>query len=210
MPEPSLPVLVALSPGTLHEEAPERFLGAVQRALDGGLEALLLREPGLSDRALLDLARRLRLVLGPRRRLVLHDRAHLVRASRADALHVGFRSLAPSVARTVVGPELPLGFSAHAHDATEARAGADYLFLGPVLATPSKEGLLPPLGFEGLARACAAETRPVWALGGLAPEHAAGVRGAGARGLAVLRGVLGADDPARAVERYLDAWNRAG
>ncbi len=205
-----LPVLLALSPGNLHEQRVETLLGPLARALDAGLQALLLREPGLPDRATLELARRLRAVLGESRRLVLHDRAHLVAACGADALQLGYRSLPPLAARSVVGPALPIGFSAHAHDDAQARAGADFLLLGPVLATPSKQGLLEPLGFERLAQACATETRPVWALGGLKPEHAGDVRAAGARGIAVLSGVLGADDPARADERYLDAWNAAG
>ena len=104
---------------------------------------------------------------------------------------------------------MPLGFSAHAHDAPESRAGADFLLLGPVLATPSKEGRVEPLGFEGLARECARETRPIWAIGGLKPEHARTVRAAGAGGLAVLSGVLGADDPGRAARSYLEAWGQA-
>ncbi len=201
-----LPVLLALSPGDLREPDARAFLGRVERAVAGGLEALLLRERELSERAYLELAGRLRKLL---RVLVVHDRLHLVRELGADALALGYRSLPPAAARRALGSALPIGFSAHAHDTPEARTGADFLLLGPVLRTPSKEGLVEPLGFERLARECARETRPVWAIGGLQPEHAAALRASGARGLAVLSGVLGADDPQLAARSYLDAWERA-
>lgn len=194
-----LPVLLALSPGDLREQDARAFLGRVERAVAGGLEALILRERELSDRAYLELGARLRTLV---RTLVVHDRVHLAALLGADALQLGFGSLPPSAA----GTGIRLGFSAHAHDTPEARAGADFLLLGPVLATPSKEGLVEPLGFEGLARECARETRPIWAIGGLKPEHAAPVRAAGARGMAVLSGVLGAPDPEHAARSYLEAW----
>ena len=196
-----LPVLLALSPGDLREQDARSFLGRVERAVAGGLEAVLLRESALSDRAFLELGAELRKLV---RALVVHDRGHLAGLLGADALQLGFRSLPPSAAAA----GMPLGFSAHADDAFEARAGADFLLLGPVLATPSKAGLVEPLGFEGLARECAREERPIWAIGGLKPAHAAAVRAAGARGMAVLSGVLGAEDPARAARGYLDAWGR--
>jgi len=200
-----LPPLIAISPGDLREEQSPAFLGRVERAIAGGLEALVLREPALSERGYLELGARLRRLV---RVFVVHDRVHLAQSLGADALQLGFRSLPPAVVRGIVGRERLLGFSAHAHDSAEARAGADFLLFGPVLRTKSKEGLLEPLGFEGLARECARETRPVWAIGGLRPEHAASVRASGARGLAVLRGVLAAADPERAARSYLEEWAR--
>jgi len=200
-----LPPLIALSPGDLREEQSTAFLGRVERAIAGGLEALVLREPALSERGYLELGARLRRLV---RVFVVHDRVHLAATLGADALHLGFRSLPPALVRGIVGPAMPLGFSAHAHDSDEARAGADFLLLGPVLRTSSKEGLVEPLGFEGFTSECARESRPVWAIGGLKPEHAATVRAAGAHGMAALSGVLGASDPERAAHNYLEAWGR--
>jgi len=200
-----LPPLIALSPGDLREEQSPAFLGRVERAIAGGLEALVLREPSLSERAYLELGEKLRRMVDV---FIVHDRAHLAHSLGADAVQLGFRSLPPALVRGIVGKEMQLGFSAHAHDAAEARAGADFLVLGPVLRTSSKEGLLEPIGFEGLARACASEGRPVWAIGGLKPEHAQAVRAAGARGIAVRSGVFGAEDIASAVGSYLEGWAR--
>ncbi|MBK7641804.1 MAG: thiamine phosphate synthase [Planctomycetes bacterium] len=202
----ALPPLVALSPGNLNAQAAGEFLARVERAVAGGLECVLLREHELSERAFLELGAQLRRRV---RHLIVHDRVHLARLLEADAVQLGFRSLPPREARALLGEGLPIGFSAHAHDAPEARAGADFLLVGPVLRTPSKEGLLEPLQFEGLARELERDRRPAWALGGLRPEHAAQVRERGAQGMAVLAGVLGSADPQIAARAYLDAWERA-
>jgi len=66
-----------------------------------------------------------------------------------------------------------------------------------------------PIGFDGLQRAVLATRVPVWALGGLLPEHADEVRRSGAQGMAVLSGVFGAESPANAARAYLDSWTAA-
>ena len=203
------PALLALSPGDLDETRAGAFLERLECAREAGLAGLILREPGMGDRALLALAREARAVLA-RGWLAIHDRAHLAGFCGADAVHLGFDSLSPYAVREWIAAEVALGFSAHAHDEPGARAGADYLLFGPVRETPSKAGRVSATGFDGLAQACAREARPIWGLGGLEPQDAPRVRAAGACGLAVLRGILAADDPARAARAYLDAWERSG
>ena len=188
------PPLVALTPGDLAAEAVPAFLERARAAAGAGLAGILVREPEMGDRALLALARAVRGLLPPGGWLGLHDRVHLAGEAGADAVHLGFRSLAPSEARPLLAEGIAVGLSAHAGDDPAAWSAADYLFFGPVLATPSKRGLLEPVGFEGLARAAAASPCPVWAIGGLRPEHAAGCLAAGAAGLAVLAGILRAPD----------------
>jgi len=167
---------------------------------------VLLREPGLGDRATLALARELAALLEPVGGwLGVHDRAHLAAAVGAAAVHLGFRSLPVAAAREVVGEKVALGISTHAGDGPALWEGADYRFFGPVFETPSKHGLLVPTGIEGLEEACSDSELPVWALGGLAPEHARAVRAAGAAGCASLGGILAQPDPARAVETWLEA-----
>jgi thiamine-phosphate pyrophosphorylase len=199
------PPLLAISPGALAHERDEDFTGELARAMDGGLSGLLLREPELSDRAFLDLARRARAMLRPPAYLAIHDRVHLAEACAADAVHLGFRSLPPDEARRILEPSIALGFSAHEGDDERARAASDYLFFGPVLDTPSKRGVKAAVGFDGLARAVRASSIPIWAIGGLKPEHASAVRASGARGLAVQSGIFGARDVASACRAYLGA-----
>lgn len=204
------PLLLALTAGDLTPGAmllggTSRLRAAVARAVAAGLRGVLLREPGLPDGAYLTLAVQLRQVLAPHGGwLGLHDRPHLVTAAGAQGVHLGFRSLPPGEARAAAGPDACLGLSTHLGDEPEAWAGCDYRFFGPVRATPSKEGILEPTGFQELARATTSAP-PVWALGGLRPEDVAQARAAGAAGVAALGGVLGAADPAAATAAYLEA-----
>jgi len=209
------PLVLALTPGDVEADeanrgAAEALLARVEAALAAGLTGLLLREPRLDERAFLELARELRGALDARGGwLGVHDRVHLAALAGADGVHLGFRSLAPRAARAVAarfGATPTVGLSAHARDEAAAWDEADYLFLGPVHDTPSKRDLVPPLGMPGLKTQIErAAGRPVWALGGLHPGDVSGCLRAGARGVAVLRGILGAPDPADATARFLAA-----
>lgn len=205
------PPLVVLSPGDLDASRPERLtrlLAAASRARAAGLAGLLLREPGLDDRAFLELARRLRALFAPPAWLGLHDRAHLAAALEADAVHLGFRSLAPAVLRTWLDPRVALGLSTHAGDDPRSWAAADYLFHGPVYDTPSKRGLVEPIGLDGLVRAKGLSAQPLWALGGITPERVRDVLATGVRGVAVRSALWDAQDAGRATARFLSAAAR--
>ena len=202
----ALPRLVALSPGTLERDGTRAFLGALEAALAAGLPGLLLREPGLTERAYLELGQRVcELRAQSPFWFAVHDRAHLVAELDADALHLSFRSLPPREARSVLAPEVALGLSTHAADARAPWREVDYRFHGPLHATPSKAGRLEPLGFEGLARALPESPAPLLALGGVRPADAARVLTLGAHGVAVLGGILPTADPAAATRAYLEA-----
>lgn len=198
------PRLVALSPGDLEHGDAREFLARCERAVRCGLPGILLREPGLSERAYLDLGESLR-ELRARQPFwfALHDRAHLVRTLGADALHLSFRSLPPREARSVVGAEVALGLSTHAGDEAESWRGVDYLFHGPLHATPKAHGAVNPLGLEGLARSASRAHVPVLALGGVQPEDVGPLRARGLHGVAVRAGILGRTDPERALPPYL-------
>lgn len=130
-----------------------------------------------------------------------------------DGVHVsGGDPARVEEARARLGAGALVGYSAHALGELEAaaRRGADYLTYSPVLGAFSKEHPLPPTGFAGLAAACAASPIPVYALGGIAPEHAGDVRRAGAAGAAMIGGLAGAADPESAARRFLALWTEAG
>lgn len=206
--EPVLPPpLLALSPGDLGRVSVERFAAAAVRARAAGLAGLVLREPTLDEHAYVELARRLRATFAGAW-LAVHDRAHLALPLGADAVHVGFRSLTPAVLRTWLDARLALGLSTHADDDARPWADADYLFHGPVFDTPSKRGLVEPIGLAGLVRAKGRTTRPTWALGGIRPDRVRDVLATGVQGVAVRAGIFGADDPARAVEGLLAAFGK--
>jgi thiamine-phosphate pyrophosphorylase len=201
--------LIALSPGDLDERATPRFVELVRRCVEAGLESVLVREPGLSDKATLRLAIALRRELAAGW-LAIHDRVHLAADAGADAVHLGFRSLSVPAARSILNRDIALGFSAHDTDDPAAWSACDYLFFGPVLDTPSKRGVKEPVGFDGLAHAVSRTRTPMWALGGMKPEDARLALESGARGLAVLGGIFRAERPAAACTQYVEALRALG
>jgi thiamine-phosphate pyrophosphorylase len=118
----------------------------------------------------------------------------------ADGVHLGQSDQGAEVAR---GRGLLLGRSATTYDEALA-ADADYLGVGPIWPTPSKDDAAPPLGLHELARICAAVSVPVIAVGGVDATNAGDCIRAGASGVAVIRA---ATDPAlrEAVDEALGA-----
>jgi thiamine-phosphate pyrophosphorylase len=205
-----LPEVIGISPGTLDERSLAAFERRLGAAWAGGLRGVMLREPALTDRAYLELARRVREMVarGEGGWFAVHDRAHLALEVGADAVHVGWRSLRPGELRAWLPREIAIGLSTHADDDDASWAGADYLFHGPVFAIAKPHARV-PVGIDGIARAVARTDRPVWALGGLAPEHASELVSAGARGMAVLSGLLARDDAGGRARAYVEAWRTA-
>ena len=168
--------------------------------------AFHLRAPRADGRRVYELARDL-VPLGVLDEVlfVVNDRVDVAMVL-ADGVHVGRRGLRPRDARRLVGRDRLLGVSVH--DGAAARdavaAGADYLFAGHVWDTPSHPGE-PARGLD-LVRAAASGGTPVFAIGGVTVERVPEARQAGAVGVAVIRGIWDAPDPAAAVERYLEAW----
>jgi thiamine-phosphate pyrophosphorylase len=122
----------------------------------------------------------------------------------ADGLHLPATAPHP--------PHWPGPWSRSCHDADEVararREGAAHVFVAPVAPTPSKPGYGPALGTDGLrALVEVADGLPVVALGGVRAADVADWRAAGAAGLAVMGGVMAAQDPAAVVRALLDAWD---
>jgi thiamine-phosphate pyrophosphorylase len=185
------------------------FVAVARRVMEAGgaSVALHLRAPRAGGRRMHNLAAALRPIAGDTgARLIVNDRADVALAVDADGVQVGARGLSPADARRVIGPRRLLGVSVHAAD--EARvvreAGADYVVAGTIWATPSHPGRS-GAGI-GLIRELAALGVPVIAIGGVTAARAVEARDAGAAGVAVLRGVWDAPDPAAAVNEYLNQW----
>lgn len=173
-------------------------LRAALSALPRAGAAVQLREKALPAGALLALARALlplcREAGAP---LVVNDRADVALAAGADGVHLPERGLPPAEARRILGPDALIGVSCHSAEAVAAaaRGGADYALFAPVFAVPGKG---PPQGLAALSAAARAAGLPVLALGGVDASNAQACIDAGARGVACVRSVLGAPDPAAA------------
>lgn len=178
--------------------APDRdVLRPVRQALDAGVRAVQLREKDMPPRELFYLARRMReLTSEYGAALIVNDRVDIAVAVRADGVHLGQKSMPPNEARSVVGPGMLIGVSAHG--LTEALAavgnGADFVTLGPIFHTVSKVGLGEPLGIDKLKTVCESVNAPVYAIGGIKREHISEVMLAGAAGIAVISAVFGQPD----------------
>jgi thiamine-phosphate pyrophosphorylase len=176
----------------------EEFLEAAVR---GGVDLVQVRERSLGDRELLTALERARAVTARLRvPLVVNDRPDLAVLSGADFVHVGQEDLPVAEARRFgVG----VGLSTHAPREIDA-ADADYIGVGPVFATPTKEGR-PAVGLE-LVRYAAEHARSPWfAIGGIDTSNIGDVVGAGARRVAVVRAIGDAEDPERAAAELLAA-----
>jgi thiamine-phosphate pyrophosphorylase len=170
-------------------------LGAIIRhAAEAGVDWIQIREKELDARPLTELARS---ALAETREtgasIVVNDRLDVALAAGAVGVHLGETSLPLEIVaewrRAANRKQFLIGVSCHSLDAARAaeRGGADYVFFGPVFATPSKAGFGPPQGIERLREVCGAVKIPVLAIGGIEPENAGRCLEAGAAGVAAIR-----------------------
>lgn len=181
-------------------------LDVASAALAGGAQVIQLRDKEMPARELLELALRIREMIAeraPGTLLMVNDRVDVAAAAEADGVHLGQEDLPYRTARDLLGPRAVIGVSATClEEALEAEAaGADYLGVGPVFPTPSKQDAAPAMGLEGLAAVRDAVSAPIVAIGGIGEDNAAAVLRAGADGIAVISAVTGAPDMAEAVRR---------
>lgn len=141
----------------------------------------------------------------------MNDRADVAVAAGADGVHLPSAGLPPDVARRLVGPDRLVGVSTHSAAEAEAaeRGGADFVLFGPVYDTPSKRPYGPPRGLEALAEVCRRLRIPVLAVGGVTAARVGELRAAGAAGVAVIRALLEAENPATATKALLAACEAA-
>jgi thiamine-phosphate pyrophosphorylase len=178
------------------------LLDCIAQAACAGVDWIQLREKDLEGRALLELAGKAvaagdvaaaSRAAGQPARILVNDRLDVAWAARAAGVHLGENSVpAGEVTRwrnRAGRPGFQVGASCHSLEAAEQAAadGADYLFFGPVFATPSKQAFGPPQGLLRLERVCRAVSLPVLAIGGITPQNAGACLHAGAAGVAAIR-----------------------
>ena len=181
-------------------------------ALAGGVDVFQLRAKDASDDELLAaaaVARRLCDTAGAL--LIVNDRPDLARAAGADGVHVGQDDALVPAARDQAGAELLVGLSTHSPSQIDAAhaAGADYIGVGPVHATPTKPGR-DAVGLELVAYAAQAAACPWFAIGGIDEQNVGAVIGAGATRVAVVRAIGEAADPREAAAGLLRALPHCG
>jgi thiamine-phosphate pyrophosphorylase len=167
------------------------LLRRVSKIIALGVDFIQIREKDLPDRSLFDITRRIvkmaREIPRPSRcRVLVNGRADIAVAASADGVHLASSGFKILDIRSWIPKKFIVGVSAHSmREIRSACAdGADYILLGHVFPTASKEGMGPALGIEFLRRACIESAAPVLALGGITAERIPEVLQAGAAGIA--------------------------
>ncbi len=183
----------------------------VDAALAGGIDVVQIREKHASARERLAIARDLR---GPTAEagvsLVINDRVDIALAADADGVHLGDDDLPVEDARELLGEDAIIGRSVSTVEAAREaeRAGADYLGVGAVFATGSKDDIPEEeyaIGLDRVRDTAAAVDIPFVGIGGITPDNAADVTEAGADGVAVITAITKANDPEQATRDLVDA-----
>mgnify|MGYP000291897770 CR=1 FL=1 len=189
--------------------------GIVRAAVEGGVDIVQLREKDVSARERYELGLDLRAITREADvPLIVNDRVDLAQAIDADGVHLGDEDLPIEVARDLLGEDAIVGRSvSFVEDARAAeQAGADYLGVGAIYATGSKDDIDDDehaIGTDRLGAICDAVSIPVVAIGGINADNAGETVAAGADGVAVITAITSAIDPAEAT-RELDAAVRQG
>lgn len=203
MPARTVPRLHVLT----DERPADDVLAFVATVLAAGAPCVQVRAKGLDDRDWYALAAAVAARCRDAGALcIVNDRVDIARAAGAHGVHVGEDDLPVAAAQRAAGGDLLLGATARdPEQAARAVAdGADYLGVGPVFATSTKEGLPGTIGLGGLRAVAAAVDVPVIGIAGVSVDRVAPVLAAGAHGVAVVSAVTAADDPAGAVRTLLD------
>jgi len=190
---------------------PEEITGAealkwAESLIRAGCRLLQFRRKlGRDDEALDDLRTIVEIAHASSCRVVVNDRLDLCMMAAADGLHVGQEDIPPSEARRVLGPEAVIGLSTH-DEVRFMRAleePIDYIALGPVFQTTSKEDASRVVPEPLQNKLTALSTLPVVAIGGITPSRARKLYERGFTSLAAI-GAFG-KEPAEAWRRFSGA-----
>jgi thiamine-phosphate pyrophosphorylase len=190
--------------GSEVDQQREALLKRVAIAAGAGVDWIQIREKDLSGKELSSLTRAAVAQTkqigehgGTRTRIIVNDRLDVALSEHTDGGHLGEQSLPvhdvckwlAATANLSAHGKFLVGVSSHSalDAASAARDGADYIFFGPVFATPSKASFGAPQGLQRLAEVCNAISIPVLAIGGITLDNASDCFAAGAAGIAAIR-----------------------
>lgn len=194
-------------------ELGRRHEQVVAEAIAGGATIIQFRDKTMSNRQFAETARRLvtmsRISSVP---FIVNDRVEIAIEVGADGVHIGRNDGDPRTIRELLPPGMILGISAidYADALSLDTTGADYLGVGPIFPTISKDDATLAIGAEKLARICRDVSKPAVAIGGIKESNLKSVIDAGAAGSAVISAVTHALDMPAAVARLRNIWEEPG
>ncbi len=182
------------------------LVSRVAAAVAGGVDLVQLREKDLHGAQLLELAAALRDAIGEAALLLVNERVDVAAALPADGVQLGEDAIPVPAARQILGPESLIGRSVHSVAGAEQAVvdGADFLVVGTMYASRSHPGE-EPAGPELVRRIALRCALPSIGIGGITADNAQEVIRAGARGVAVITGILADPKPGEAARRLKEA-----
>jgi thiamine-phosphate pyrophosphorylase len=189
------------------------LLETVSAAVRGGVTFVQLRDKTADTRARIEAARALKEVLeGTGVPLVINDDIDAVLAADVEGVHLGQGDTNVTEARARLGRQKLIGLSCETVQQVRNAdpAAVDYLGLGTVFPTATKQDHKPAIGFSGLKDMALAAALPNVAIGGLKAAHAADVFALGCSGIAVVSAICGTSDPEAAAARLQRAITQRG
>lgn len=185
-------------------ETEDAFFDAVASALKGGVNILQLREKHKNAKQILELGKKVKQLCAHYGALfIVNDRIDIAAILEADGVHLGQDDLDVKSARGILGEDCIVGVSTHAPEQAlkAVEDGADYIGVGPVFATPTKEGRI-PVGLEYVKWASENIEIPAFAIGGIDEENVDEVLNAGAKRIAVVRAIINAQSPEKSAKNF--------
>ena len=182
----------------------------VEAALAGGLTLVQYRDKTADDCVRLHTAHQLcQLCHRYGALFIVNDRVDLALAVEADGVHLGQQDIPITLARQLLGAQRIIGRSTHCPDDLQRAIaeGADYIGVGPVYETPTKEGR-PAAGLDYVKYAAAHATIPWFAIGGIDTNNVSDVLAAGAERVAIVRAVMQAEQPTLVTQYFLSQLQR--
>ena len=199
---PRLYAITDASASLSHVEQVEAFVR-------GGARLVQIRDKRAGGRELYEIVvAAVRIARGAGAQIVVNDRVDVALAAAADGVHVGQEDLSAEDARRILGPDRIVGLSTHSREqaAEASRLPVDYVAIGPVYATSTKENPDPVVGLEGVRAVREIVSQPLVAIGGITLARAPEVIAAGAGTVAVVSDLfVGPSIEARVLE-YVEAF----
>ncbi len=187
----------------------QTLAGQVEQAILGGVTVVQLREKHASAAEFLALAQEVKQVTDRYQvPLIINDNLEVALAVDAAGIHVGQEDLAAAAVRQKIGDKKIVGVSAQTVEQALAaeQAGADYLGVGAVFPTSSKDDAV-EVDFATLQAICQAVPIPVVAIGGITAQNMTALQGSGIVGVAVISAIFGKPDVKKAAQDLAAAWN---
>lgn len=188
-----------------HQTLSRPLTQVLEFAISGGVEAIQLREKDLPVRDYLSLAFEVRELTLRRSLLFINGRLDVCLTSDADGIHLQSDGIPPSAARKILGKKKMIGVSCHTLNEVlyAEKEGADFVTLGPLFYTSSKQAFGDPMGLPLFQSIVKQVKIPVYALGGLRLHLVQDALKAGASGIALISAISTAPDVRQCAENFV-------